>query len=146
MVYLTGGLLQPRTRAFLEIEELASWFDQLEPEPVGFVEFDVYEPYLPEDHNESEHWDDWNETDPIFDHNYSDEYDPIDDFEDWNDSEFDHDDNFSDIPDNITEEDNFPLVIISEILDKDGILTVTAQLAEDEDIFLIVESGFLPPS
>ena len=45
--------------------------------------------YLPEDHNETEHWDDWNETDPIFDHNYSDEYDPIDDFEDWNDSDFD---------------------------------------------------------
>ena len=116
---------------FLEIEELASWFDRLEPEPVGFVEFDIYEPYLPEDHNESEHWDDWNETDPIFDHNYSDEYDPIDDFEDLNDSEFDFDDNFSDVPDDITEEDNFPLVIISEILDKDGILTVTAQLAED---------------
>ena len=101
------GLPHRRTTStserFLEIEELASWFDQLEPEPVGFIE-DIYEPYLPKDHNESEHWDDWNETDPIFDHNYSDEYDPIDDFEDWNDLDLDHDDNFSD-----TIEDGHPV-------------------------------------
>ncbi|MEC8043482.1 MAG: hypothetical protein VX130_02685, partial [Verrucomicrobiota bacterium] len=82
------------TATFPTVSDIDLWLSEQGLYPIGFLnEMEFYDPYLPEDHNESKHWDDLNETDPIFDHNHSDNYDHVDDFEDWNDSDLPEDHN-----------------------------------------------------